>query len=54
MDKPIKDFTPASEPDLPTLGEDLKPKKDCPICQGKGFVPLAGGSLKVSCTCRYK
>ena len=34
--------------------KELKPKPDCPICGGKGFVELAGGSLKVGCTCMFK
>ena len=33
---------------------EKKPKPDCPICKGKGFVELAGGHLKVACTCKYK
>lgn len=33
---------------------ELKPKPDCPICKGKGVVELAGGTFKVSCTCKFK
>jgi len=31
-----------------------QPKPDCPICEGKGFVELAGGTFKVACTCKFK
>ena len=32
-----------------------QPKKDCAICNGKGFVDINGlGIMKAQCTCRYK
>jgi len=34
--------------------KELQPKPDCQICEGKGYVELAGGSLKVACTCKFK
>jgi len=55
MNSPIKEgpWGPQPEPDKPTTGKDLKPKKDCPICNGKGFVEIVG-AMKVACTCKYK
>jgi len=55
MDAPIKDgpWGPQPEPDPPLPVEDLKPKKDCPICHGKGFVSILD-LMKAACTCRYK
>jgi len=35
--------------------KELKPKPDCPICKGKGFVVLVPGTnIRVGCTCKYK
>ena len=35
--------------------KELKPKTDCPICKGEGFVVVVPGmDMKVQCTCKYK
>jgi len=35
--------------------KELKPKADCPICKGEGFVVVVPGSnIKVGCTCKFK
>lgn len=35
--------------------KELKPKKDCPACGGKGFVELIPGTdVKVACTCKFE
>jgi len=37
----------------PDLGEELKPKPDCEICSGKGYVECAGMKI-AECTCKFK
>lgn len=36
--------------------KELKPKPDCPICGGKGFIELVPGrpDIRVACTCKFK
>jgi len=36
--------------------KELKPKKDCPACKGKGEVVLIPGvdRFKVACTCKFE
>jgi len=38
----------------PKADKELKPNPKCPVCKGKGFVELAGGTYKINCTCKYK
>jgi hypothetical protein len=43
----------SDKPEPPPPSEDLKPKADCPICGGKGYVECAGMRI-ANCTCKYK
>jgi len=45
----------ANEPKIEEKVVEKKPKPDCPICKGAGFVVLVPGTnVKVVCTCKYK